>query len=196
MTPSSKILDFYGLRARRRGSLQLLHSIRHQPQVLLRRAGNRAHSALPEECDEAQDRAHRQPMLRARHEGGGCDLPVSVSNRTGGCGVSPPVHASSAPLPDVPAGDDACCGSSTWPFKEMIREGAGSEWYRSVIANKNGCVVMVIKGSEIAQHCPTYTTREAAIGDTSASDRLLVPQLCRLVARFRCASGRRRTRSR
>lgn len=56
-----------------------------------------------------------------------------------------------------------------WPYKEMSREGADSAFYRSVLTNKNGCLVMVIKGTDISQHVPTYTTRAAADGKETES---------------------------
>lgn len=56
-----------------------------------------------------------------------------------------------------------------WAYKEMDREGLNKEFYRSLIAHKNGCMVFVLRGSEIAKHVTAFTVADDDVAAAASS---------------------------
>lgn len=62
-----------------------------------------------------------------------------------------------------------------WAFKDMDREGAHANLYRELTKNKNGCMVFVLRGSEIAKHTTGFSggvgqvKQEGAAASSSSS---------------------------
>lgn len=56
-----------------------------------------------------------------------------------------------------------------WAYKDFDREGANKEFYRSLIAHKNGCMVFVLRGSEIAKHVTAFTVADDVAAAASSA---------------------------
>ena len=50
-----------------------------------------------------------------------------------------------------------------WAFKDMDREGVHANLYRELTQNKNGCMVFVLRGSEIAKHTTGFSGGSAPV---------------------------------
>jgi len=58
-----------------------------------------------------------------------------------------------------------------WPYKEMDRTGAQQDMWKELLKHKNGCMVWLIPGSEIAKHTTQPPAEEGAGGRAAASCR-------------------------